>query len=311
MIPEEKIKIVEELHKPARRNFKRRPIIIRHYGEIWACDLLEMQSYASSNKNYRYILVVIDSYSKFLWTRPLKNKTALEVSKAMQSIISKANYSPKHINSDQGSEFYNKLFKKLMKKYDINHYSTYSTKKAAIAERVIRTLKNLIYKKISIVGNHKWLNLLQSLTAIYNKTKHSTIKMRPIDVRPDTSLDVFTPKKVITPSKRKKMQVGDIVRISRHKGVFSKGYEINWSPELFKIIRVNASNPITFLLNDMDGQPIKGCFYEEELQKTQLPDVYLVEKILKHRIHNGNKQVLVQWLGFPQRSWINKSDILK
>lgn len=308
MVSEEKIKVVEELHKPARRNFPRRRIIIRHYGEVWQIDLLEVQPYASSNKGFRYILVVIDCYSKYLWTRPLKNKTGKEVTKAMRSVISQAKYIVKHINSDHGSEMYNQYFKKLMKKYNINHYSTFTTKKAAIVERVIRTLKNLMYKEFSINGNHKWLHILQSLTEKYNNTKHRTIGMKPAEVKPDTILNIFN--YPITAPKKIKFKYGDIVRISKHKGVFSKGYEINWSPELFKIIKINVSKPPTYLLEDMDGQPIHGCFYEQELQKTKLPDIYLVEKIMAERNRNGVKQVLVRWLGFPKSTWINKSDII-
>lgn len=301
-----KLRVVDELHKPARRNFTRRKTIIKGYGDLWQIDLAEMQPYARENRGYRYIFVVIDCYSKYMWTRPLKNKTAREILKAMKEILKDADYAPKHIQSDQGTEFYNKHFTKLMEKYSINHYSTYSTKKAAIVERVIRTLKNRLYKKCSIRGKYKWLDILPEITNLYNNTKHRTIGMKPIDVTRQTQISAYTQPEVI-PLKFK-FHVGDIVRISRHKGIFDKGYTINWSTELFKIVKVNLTNPTTYLLEDMNKQPIKGCFYGVELQKTKNPDVYLIEKILRRR----KNKIYVKWLGLSSESnsWIDAADFV-
>lgn len=301
-----KLRVVDELHKPARRNFTRRKTIIKGYGDLWQIDLAEMQPYARENKGYRYILVVIDCYSKYVWTRPLKNKTAREVSIAMKEVLKESNYAPKHIQSDQGTEFYNKYFTKLMKKYDIIHYSTFSTKKAAIVERVIRTLKNWLYKKFSLRGKYKWLDILPEITKLYNNTKHRTIGMKPADVTRQTTISAYNQPKVI-PLKFK-FHVGDIVRISRHKGIFDKSYTANWSTELFKIIKVNATNPPTYLIEDMNKHPIKGCFYEAELQKAKNPDVYLVEKILRRR----KNKLYVKWLGLSSEfnSWIDAADFV-
>ena len=123
----EKLKIVNELHRTARKNFLRRHTIIKGYKDLWQIDLAEMQQYAGENDGYRYIVVCINCYSKFVYTRPVKNKTGVEVTQAMKSIIEEASYAPKNLQSDQGKEFYNSNFQALMKKYKINHYSTYST----------------------------------------------------------------------------------------------------------------------------------------------------------------------------------------
>ena len=85
-----------------------------------------------------------------MWVEPLKDKTGPTVARAMKKILTRTAYIPKNLQSDQGTEFYNNIIKKLMTKYNINHYSTFSTMKAAIAERVIRTLKNMIYKHFSL-----------------------------------------------------------------------------------------------------------------------------------------------------------------
>lgn len=308
MVSKEKRLIVEELHKPARKIFPRRKTVIRDFYDYFQADLMEFQPYANLNKGYRYILVVINCFSKYIWTRPLKTKTGLDVSKAMEDILKSAGYTPKNLGSDMGSEFKSSHFKSLMNKYKINNFFIYSNKKAAIVERVIRTIKNSIYKQFSIQGNYKWIDILQEVTKNYNNTKHTTTRMKPADVKSDTVLNVYNAPKFAP--KKPKLKLGDTVRINKYKGVFSKGFEINWSTELFKIEKINNSNPVTYILKDMNNQPIKGCFYEYELQKTKFPDIYLVEKILKKRTRNGVQQILVKWMGFKEPTWTNKSEVI-
>lgn len=300
-----KSQVVAELHRSARRNFRRRRTIIKGYGDIWAVDLAEMQNFAKENKGNRYILVVIDCYSKYVWSRPLKNKTAVEVTDAMKNVLQAAKYSPNNLQSDNGTEFYNKHFTALMKRHNINHYSTYSTKKAAIVERVIRTLKSWLYKEFSTRGTYKWVDILPNITKKYNNKIHRTIQMRPVDVTHTTVLNQYKYPKI---ARKAKYRAGDIVRISKYKSVFDKGFTANFSTELFKIVRVNITNPTTYILEDMNGQPIKGCFYEYEIQKTKYPDVYLVERVIRRR---GNK-VYVKWLGFSNdhNSWIKKNELI-
>lgn len=305
-----KWKVVNELHKATRKNFPRRKTIIRSYKDCWQVDLGDFQKYANENNGYRYLLVCINCYSKFVYTEPIKSKTAANVCDAMEKIIKTAKYTPVHLNSDRGTEFWNQQMKKLLKKYKINHYSTFSTKKAAIVERVIRTLKSRLYREFSARGSYRWINLLQPITNAYNHTVHRTIGMRPIDVSPKTRLNVYDYLKVVP--KTFKYRVGDVVRISKYKSVFEKGYTPGWSTELFIITKAKITNPPTYLLKAIDGQPIKGCFYEAELQKTQSPDTYLVEKIIRKRRKNSIEQIYVKWLGFSEKhnSWINATDIV-
>lgn len=300
-----KRQIVNELHKSVRRNFRRRRTIIKGFGDLWQADLAEMQSFAEENKGYRYILIVIDCYSKYAWARPLKNKTAREVHNAMKNILREADYSAKHLQTDLGTEFYNRQFSSLMEQYNINHYSTFSTKKAAIVERVIRTLKNWLYKEFSARGNYKWFDILPNIINFYNNKIHRTTGMKPIDVKHTTKLSVYNHPKVAL---KAKFRVGDMVRISKFKGVFEKGYTANYSTELFKIVKVNITNPVTYMIEDVYGQPIKGCFYEYELQRTKYSDIYLVEKVLKKK----DNKLFVKWLGLPsdQNEWINKTAVV-
>ena len=300
--------LVHELHRPARKIYTRRRVIVKGIGDLWQADLAEFQLYARENKGYKYILIVIDCFSKYLWTRAIKNKTGEEVTKAFNDIFSRGKI-PQNLQTDNGTEFYNHSFRDLMKKYNINHYSTFSTMKASIAERVIRTLKEKLYRMFSLNGNYKYYTQLEAVTADYNNTKHRTIGMQPSQVNKHNErvlLDtVYSHLKIVD---KQKFRVGDIVRISRQKVMFEKGYTPNWSTELFKIVKAKISSPTVYYLKDFNGQDIQGTFYEEELQKTKYEDLYLVEKVLKRK----GTMVYVKWLGLNKKfnSWINKSDVL-
>lgn len=241
---------MEELHKPARRNYPRRKFDVRGLDESWQADLIEMLPYAKENKGYRYMLTVIDVFSKYAWAIPVKNKTAEEVTQAMKSVLELGRV-PKNLQVDRGKEFYNKNFQELMKRHKINLYSTYSNLKAAICERFNRTLKEKMWKKFSLQGNYKWLTILSDLIASYNNTKHRTIGMKPKDVTSVNETQVI--KRFSTKNKvmgKPKFKLNDKVRVSRVKQVFEKGYTPNWSTEIFTISKVLKTRPTTYRLKD-------------------------------------------------------------
>lgn len=302
-----KEQIVAELHKPARKNYIRRRVFIKGIDDLLQADLVEMIPYAKFNKGFRYILVVINALSKYVWTHPVKRKTGKEVTLAMENILKQMQNIPKNLQTDNGKEFYNVDFKNLMKKYNINHYSTYSTLKASIVERVNRTLKNLMWKQFSLQGSYKWFDLLPKIVNTYNSTIHSTTNMKPKDVTAQNSRELLRKYYKFKKSPIK-FKLNDSVRISKYREQFSKGYTPNWSNEIFKIRKVHLTNPTTYLLQDQNLEDILGSFYTEELQKTSHPNVYLVEKIIRRK---GNK-VLVKWLGLESRfnSWVNKKDLV-
>jgi len=303
--------VIEELHKPARKNFKRRRTIIKGLHDLYQADLVEMIPYASTNRGFRYILMVLNAFSKKLWARPVKRKTGEEVTKAMKQILNEVKVMPKNLQTDQGKEFFNKHFQELIEKQKINHYTTYSNPKASLVERCNRTIKNMMWKEFSLQGNYKWLPILQQIVSKYNNTKHSTTGFKPDDVSMRNEKKIlnsaYSHLKTIDPRKAK-FTVGDHVRISKYREAFKKGYTPNWSNEIFKIRKVKPTNPRTYLLVDEKGENIEGGFYELELQKVKYSDVFLVEKVLKRR---GN-MVFVKWLGLDKthNSWLSKNAIL-
>ena len=299
--------VVEELHRPARRNFPRRHVIVLGLDDLFQADLVDMQKYSDVNRGHNYILTVINAFSKYAWAYALKSKSAEDVATAFERILKK-HKAPKHLQTDDGTEFLNKRFQSLMKKYKINHYSTYSVLKASIVERFNRTLKGKMWKMFSANGNYEYLDKLPKLIDQYNNTIHRTISMKPKDVTKKHEKMLlrkvyhhpYMPKKY-------KFQVGDKVRISKYKHIFSKGFFPNWTTEIFKIAKKQPTYPPTYLLEDYQQQPIEGAFYEYELQKAKYDDVFLIEKVLQIK----GDRALVKWLGFDDshNSWINKNKI--
>lgn len=173
---ERKKQVVEELHRDVRRNFNRVKFQMRGIDDTFQIDLIEFIPYSRENRGYKYALVVIDVFSKYAWTIPLKNKTGIEVTKGMRTVFETSKRVCKNCQSDNGKEFYNKHFTALMSKYKVNHYSTFSSKKASICERLNRTLLHKLWKHFSFVGNHKWVKPLQDITNVYNKSFHRTIR---------------------------------------------------------------------------------------------------------------------------------------
>ena len=142
-------------------------------------------------------------------------------------------------------------------------YSTNSEGKSVIAERFIGTLKNKIYKYMTSVSKNVYIDKLDDIVRKYNNTYHTSIKMKPIDVKDNTYIDF----KKESNDKNPKFKVGDHVRISKYKNIFAKGYMPNWSEEISVISKIKNTVPWTYVVNDLNGEEIIGTFYENELQK--------------------------------------------
>lgn len=304
----EKWQAVNEIHRPVRKNFIRRKYKQSGLNHIWEIDLADMSKYSKENNKNTFLLMVIDIFSKYLYVVPMKSKNAQDVRDAMEKVFKQAKTSPKMIGADRGKEFYNKKFQKLLEDYKVKLYSTYSDKKAAIVERVIRTLKTVMFKYFSFQGSFKYLKILDKLVNEYNSRKHRTIKMAPIEVNKSNEqmlLDTVYNYEIINKQKQR-FKVNDFVRISKYKGLFDKGYISNWSFEIFQIIKVQNTIPVTYLLKDYQNQNILGGFYQYEITKVSNPSVYLVDKIIKKK----NGKVLVKWAGFSQNEWIDEKDLV-
>lgn len=170
-----KQQVVREIHSYARKNFPRRKYLMHGIADTLQADLIEMQPYKRENRGNRYILIAIDVFSKVAYAEPLMDKTGPVVARAMDRIIKKVyRQNPYHninnLHTDEGKEFYNSTMKRLMEKFKINHYSTFSLMKASIVERLIRTIKRQLYMRFNLQGNYKWLQILPEVIDRYNNT---------------------------------------------------------------------------------------------------------------------------------------------
>ena len=250
------------LHKRTRKPKFRRTLVFKPR-DLWQIDLLDMQKYSKENDGYRYICVIIDCFSRYVWVKPLKNKTGKATVKALVLLL--MNERPKLIQADQGTEFFNRDVKRMLEAFGPKLYHTYTDKKAAIVERVQRTLRGRLGRLFTKRGNFKWIDKIDDIVTAYNNTHHSSIKMKPADVDEEHIANIFF-NSLPNLKKTIKFSNGDRVRILIKKNQFAKEFEKSWSEEIFKIKRIQNTNPITYLIEDLDGEDIIGGFYTEELQ---------------------------------------------
>ena len=190
-----------------------------------------MQLINKFNKGFRFLLRVIDIFSKYAWVVLLKDKKGVSIVDAFEKILKESDRKPNKIWLDKESKFYINSFKKWLKDNDIEVHSIHNEGKSVFAKRVIRTLKNKIYKYMTSVSKNVYIDKLEDMVDEYNNTYHRTIKMKPVDVKDDTYIDIRKEFNDRDP----KFKVGDHVRISRYKVIFDKGYTPNWSGEVFVI----------------------------------------------------------------------------
>ena len=164
-------------------------------------------------------------------------------------------------------------------------YSTHNEGKSVVAERFIRTLKSKIYKYLTSISKNVYIDKLDDIVHEHNNTYHTTIKMKPADVKDNTYVNAD---KEIN-NKDPKFKVGDHVRISKDKKIFAKGYMPNWIEEVFVIKKVKNTVPWTYVINDLNGEEITGTIYEKELQKTNQEE-FRIEKVIRRK---GDITVLV------------------
>ena len=176
LIPDNE-QLANELHKPIIRKFEKRRVYSTFKDNIWGVDLADMQLLSKYNKAIRFLLCVIDIFSKYAWVVPLKDKKGISIVKAFQIILKQSNRKPNKIWVDKGSEFYNAHFKKWLRDNDIVMYSTHNEGKSVVAERFIRTIKSKIYKYITAISKNVYIDKLDDIVDEYNNTYHTTIKI--------------------------------------------------------------------------------------------------------------------------------------
>ena len=264
--------LAKEVFSPQIRKFNKIKIIPLYKDETWSADLIDKSNLSKYNKNYKFILTVIDIFTKYAWAIPLKDKSGTSVTNAFKTIV-QSTYGrspigirlPERLWVDRGKEFYNKTFLSYLKENNIKIYSTNSDLKAVFVERFNRTLLHLLSKPMFINGDGNWVDLLKDAMIDYNNRVHSTIRMTPAEAsdNPDNVKYIQTLTKI-----KPKFKVGDFVRNADKRNIYSKGYTSNWNRELFKIHEVLNTNPPTYKFEDRFGEVFDVKYYEQKLLKS-------------------------------------------
>jgi len=255
--------------------------------EIWSVDLADMQKLSRYNHGVNFILVAVDTLSRFVWALPLKKKTAAECKKALQKILEglcsrndsqKAMMKPKFCQTkssnqpkpekiwvDKGREFAGE-FSKFCQENNINVYSTHSETKSVFAERNIRSLKALIFKFLHENNTDTYIENLQQFVNVINSRVNRITKLAPKDVHKN-DVPYLISLQNCNRIRQPKFKTGQQVRIKRKIETFHRGYRIQFTEEVFTIATVQTLNPPTYTIKDANNQLIQGKFYEAELTR--------------------------------------------
>lgn len=320
------------LQRDTKKKRRRRKIVVSGVDSQWAVDLADVQNLKDDNDGVKYFLVVIDVFSKYLFVEMLKDKKASTVLEGMKKILDKGRR-PSTIFSDKGGEINNKLMRKELKKRNIEYFTSQNEDiKTSIAERVIRTLKNKLYRFFQRQKSYRYVEELDKIIDGYNKSKHRSLSyLSPIQINKDNEAAIWDRmynektttrkheyQKSIKKAPRRtsivfKFKMGDYVRLSYVRYVFQRDYQQKWTTEIFKISdRYLKENIPQYKVVDLLNGEIVGSFYQWELQKVDKDfDFWSVESILKSRMKKGKKEYLIKWSGYADKfnSWVLASEV--
>ena len=262
-----KIFINEIYSKPPKKNYNTNKTNVYHIDDIWSLDILDLKDYGpENNKGYRYIHVIIDNFSKYGWTVPLKNKNAQSIKDSFENIFISSKRKPNLIETDRGKEFYNNIFQDFLNKNNIKLYSRNSSYGAVFAERFNRTIRDLLKKIVLERGDANWIGVLTTITKQYNNRVHSSTKLSPKDASLKMN-EGFVYKNLLDKRKKviPKFQINDLVRVADLKKTFSKGDTTNWSYKLYKITEIINDTIPAYKIDKL-----KERYNESLLKKTDL-----------------------------------------
>ena len=252
-----------------KKKFPRRRVISRFPFENFMGDLIEYPNYKYQNKGYKYILVLIDCFTKMIYVRPMKQKSKEWTADAFESIFKTFDTFPINLITDAGLEFFNSDVQKVFQSYGINHfaYKTRTRWKASIVERAIRTIKSRLEKIFFKQKVNRWIDVLDNVIQNYNSTPHSAHDLPPLEVNDENRDIVYKrmyPNQTVTVVCRLKEK--DRVRKIKEKTLFEKGYKIKWSEQIFEITTVRQSNGICwYKISSLDKIEQPGIFYYYQL----------------------------------------------
>ena len=298
------------------------PIFVRKKREIIQSDLIDLSSLSAENDGVKYLLVVIDTFTRFAWIEPLKTKSADDVLKGFQKIERRMPGGlGESLMTDQGKEYVNRQFQNYLKRLGVK--VIVPNNKCPHVERFNRTFQNLLYKYMEENQTHKYLDKLGGFVELYNNRYHRIIRTSPfLAEKPENYQSVLSAvERYYTSAARAKkkkpsFKIGDHVRITAHKNLFHKGYYQTFKPNVYRVSEVLSHLPETmYKISDLESGAVEaGSWYESELQLVSQDydnTVFKIEKVIKTRKKGEAKEALVKWKYWPEseNSWIPYSAI--
>ena len=273
------------VHKEERSRFKRRRVIAPYRDNQFDGDTADMSFYTSQNHGFKYFLLLIGIFTRYVWTVALKTKTRLEMVKALKTVFKKSCIC-KQLRADKGTEYLNKPVQKYLKEIGVKHFETQNEPKSSYAERAIKTVKGRLARYMTYKQTHTGVDALDRITNSYNHTYHRSIKQTPASIGVKDEVHQWklqydslpkAPKArgSQTPYIKYRFKVGEEVRISFLCRAFQKQHDERWSREMFTIIGRSLENGIPqYILQDYSGEKIKGKFYQNQLAKAYPPESF-------------------------------------
>ena len=308
-------------HREVKRPKFYNPIYVYRTRDLLQADLVHLMYLEDSNDGVKYLLVVVDSFSRFCWVRPLKTAQGQECLNAFQEIYAETGRF-KALYCDRGPEFRNRLMLRFLNKEGIQ--LRFPNNKCGTVERLNRSLQSLIYRYLTDRASNRYIDKLDSIVHLYNNRWHTSIKCTPAYADDPLNrkyvLNILSMRydKIERQRKKPKYKIGDTVLIQKDKGVFAKGYERVFVRERYKIIKVHTSTPIPMysLRTALDpvrrngrlvdiNENLTGRWYENELQPIK-DETYRVSIVQRRRDRQtGRPQSLVHFEGYPsnQDAW--------
>ena len=265
--------------KRKRHRFKRRPFLAFALNSIWQGDLADVSNLSRWNVGVKYLVVLVDTLSSFVRLRPCRSKAGPEVAAALDSVLS-SGPSPRQLAVDHGLEFWNRHVFQTLRQHNVLIYSTQNSDiKCAQAERMIRTLKNRLYRLASLTGSKRYIDSLDDIATAINNSVNRSIKMKPKEVTPENEKEVFETRyrqKLNKPKYKFRFSVGDVVRTALPRDIFRKESEPQYSRSLHRVADANATQPHTYRVEAVDAAGtsvglLHKAYYSPELSKVSMP----------------------------------------
>jgi hypothetical protein len=347
-------KRVYTVHRPLRKHYKMKKVVVSGVNWQLQADLIDMQSWAKENDGYKWIMLAVDCFSRYAYVRFTHSKHGYNTTPAMESIIEEAesriDRPIRKLQTDDGREFYNQQMNQMLTDRHVKLFSTSSSTKAQMAERLIQTLRRKQERFNTYKGSRRWLDSFPKIVKSYNMTPHSALpnEMTPQDVTlaNENALwkHLYGEEMLTTPpslqrklralkkgkgvpmqfSSPKVLNVGDPVRLSKLKQVFEKSIYQNYTEAVYFVARVSeGSKPVTYRVADHNGEMLEGLFYREELSPVRFTDdagkikkgkLYAVEEVLKEKVRaDGKLWLFVKWRGYSknENQWIRADQVGK